>query len=121
MGRPMTANGHHEELRCEVVAMDQELHAHDAYERRALEAAARDVAIAQEYIRLSWMNSHEDWRWSAGGSASATRAWNRLENALQTIRDLQRRDVRENALHRGFAPTAAALAGITELATAVVA
>ena len=113
MGRPMTANGHHEELRCEVVAMDQELHAHDAYERRALEAAARDVAIAQEYI--------EEWRWSAGGSASATRAWNALENALQTIRDLQRRDVRENALHRGFAPTAAALAGITELATAVVA
>ena len=113
MGRPMTANGHHEELRCEVVAMDQELHAHDAYERRALEAAARDVAIAQEYI--------EEWRWSAGGSASATQAWNRLENALQIIRDLQRRDVRENALHRGFAPTAAALAGITELATAVVA
>ena len=33
----------------------------------------------------------------------------------------ERRDVRENALHRGFAPTAAALAGITELATAVVA
>ncbi|MBK6664477.1 MAG: hypothetical protein IPG47_17570 [Thermoflexaceae bacterium] len=113
MGRPMTANGHHEELRCEVVAMDQELHAHDAYERRALEAAARDVAIAQEYI--------EEWRWSAGGSASATRAWNRLENALQTIRDLQRRDVRENALHRGFAPTAAALAGIAELAAAGVA
>lgn len=113
MGRRMTANGYHEELRCEVVAMDQELSAHDAYERRALEAAARDVAIAQEHI--------EEWRWSAGGSASATQAWNRLENALQIIRDLQRRDVRENALHRGFAPTAAALAGITELATAVVA
>ena len=95
MGRPMTANGHHEELRCEVVAMDQELHAHDAYERRALEMAARDVAMAQEYI--------EEWRWSAGGSASATRAWNALENALQTIRDLQRRDVRENALHRARA------------------
>lgn len=113
MGRPMTANGHHEELRCEVVAMDQELNAHDAYERRALETVARDVAMAQEYI--------EEWRWSAGGSASATGAWNRLENALQTIRDLQRRDVRENALHRGFAPTAAALAGIAELAAAGVA
>lgn len=113
MGRRMTANGYHEELRCEVVAMDQELSAHDAYERRALEMAARDVAMAQEYI--------EEWRWSAGGSASATRAWNQLENALQTIRDLQRRDVRENALHRGFAPTAAALAGLSELASAVVA
>ncbi len=48
MGRRMTANGYHEELRCEVVAMDQELSAHDAYERRALEMAARDVAMAQE-------------------------------------------------------------------------
>ncbi len=113
MGRRMTANGYHEELRCEVVAMDQELSAHDAYERRALEMAARDVAMAQAYV--------EDWRASAHGAANATRAWNRLESALQIIRDLQRRDVRENALHRGFAPTAAALAGIAELAAAVVA
>ena len=113
MGRPMTANGHHEELRCEVVAMDQELHAHDAYERRALETVARDVAMAQAYV--------EEWRAAGPGAANASRAWNRLESALQIIRDLQRRDVRENALHRGFAPTAAALAGITELAAAGVA
>ena len=93
--------------------MDQELSAHDAYERRALETAARDVAMAQAYI--------EEWRAAVGGASNAARAWNRLENALQTIRDLQRRDVRENTLHRGFAPTAAALAGITELAAAVVA
>lgn len=103
MGRPTTVTVMREEAQVEVLAMHDELAAHDRRETVALASLATDIDAVLAVL---------------AGSPRAVdleRARRRLATCATVVAQLRRWDVGENRAHRSFVAAAFALAGAGEL------